>query len=170
MTKVGVVTPPAVTEKVVEVEPCGIVMVDGIATSAGDEPRLMAAPPLPAAAVSATVQVDPVDGFTASGVHEKPLRAGTIVTTPPLLAIARDVAPVAAPTSLANWSGEEVSVVEVETVRDIVATTPLGIVASFRPDTMHRDLPSPVAQLTDLFAPMATGPAAMVTDEKSTVE
>jgi hypothetical protein len=61
-------------------------------------------------------------------------------------------------------------VVEVETVREIVATTPLGIVASFTPDTMHREIPALVAQVADLFAPVATGPAAIVIDEKSTGE
>ena len=75
-------------------------------TSAGDEFRLMVAPPLPGTAVSATVQVDPVDGLTVIGVHEKPLRAGTgtIVTTPPLLEIGRAIAPVPAAISLMNWS------------------------------------------------------------------
>ena len=62
------------------------------------------------------------------------------------------------------------SVVEVETVREMVATMPLGIVESFNPDTMHREIPALEAQVTDLFAPVATGPAAIVIDEKSTVE
>lgn len=170
MTVVCVVRLSAVTENVVEAEPWGIVTVDGIVTSAGDELRLMVAPPLPAAAVSATVQVDPVAGLTATGVHEKPLRPGMIVTTPPLPEIGRVVAPVPAAISLVNWTSEDVSVVEVETVREIVATTPLGIVESFRPDTMHREIPALVAHVTDLLAPVATGPAAIVIDEKSTVE
>jgi hypothetical protein len=63
-----------------------------------------------------------------------------------------------------------VLVVEVDTVRETVATMPFGIVASFKPDAMHLDIPALVAQLTDLFAPVATGPAAIATDEKSTGE
>jgi hypothetical protein len=101
---VCVVTLPAVTEKVVEVEPWRIVTVDGIVTSAGDELRSIVAPPLFGAVVSATVHVDPTAGLTATGLHEKPLRPGTIVTTPPLLEIGRVVAPVPAAISLINWS------------------------------------------------------------------
>jgi hypothetical protein len=52
----------------------------------------------------------------------------------------------------------------------MVATIPFVIVVSFSPDTMHLEIPELVAQLTDLFAPIATGPGAIVTDEKSTVE
>jgi hypothetical protein len=63
-----------------------------------------------------------------------------------------------------------VSVVEVETVREMVATTPLGIVASFKPDNTHLETPELVAHVTDLFAAVATGPAAIVIDEKSAVE
>jgi hypothetical protein len=63
-----------------------------------------------------------------------------------------------------------VSVVEAETVREMVATTPLGIVVSFKPDNTHREIPALVAQVTDLFAPVATGPAATAIDEKSAVE
>lgn len=170
MTVVAVVTLPAPTEKVVEVEPCAIVTADGMVTSEGDELRSIVAPLLPAARVRATVQVDPADRLTVIGVHEKPARAGSIVTIPPVLEIGRVVAPVPAAISLINWSCEDVSVVEAETVREIVATTPLGIVASFKPDTMHREIPALEVQVTDLLAPVATGPAAIVMDEKSTVE
>jgi hypothetical protein len=172
VTAVCVLTLPAVTENVVEVEPCGTVTVEGMLTSAGDELRLIVLPPLPAAEVNATVQVDPAAGLTATGVHEKPLRAGpgTIVTTLPLLEIGKVVAPAPAAISLMNCSWDDVSVVEVDTVREMVATTPFGMVVSFNPDTMHLEIPPLVAQVTDLFAPVDTGPAATVTDEKSTVE
>jgi hypothetical protein len=52
----------------------------------------------------------------------------------------------------------------------MVATTPLGIVPAFNPDTMHLEIPALVAQVTDLLAPVAAGPAAIVSEEKSTVE
>ena len=60
--------------------------------------------------------------------------------------------------------------VEEDTVREMVATTPLGIVPAFNPDTMHLEIPALVAQVTDLLAPVAAGPAAIVSEEKSTVE
>ena len=62
------------------------------------------------------------------------------------------------------------SVVEADNVREMVATMPLAIVPSFNPDTMHLEIPEPVAHVTDLLAPVAAGPAAIVSDEKSTVE
>jgi hypothetical protein len=172
VTAVAEVTLPAVTENVVEVEPCGTVTVEGMLTSMGDELRFIVAPPLPGAEVSAMVQVDPAAGLTASGVHEKPLRAGvgTIVTTPLLLEMGSIVAPAPTAISLMSWTCEDVSVAEVETVRERVATMPLGIVALFNPDTMHLKIPALLEQVTDLFAPVATGPAAIVAEEKSTVE
>jgi hypothetical protein len=105
VTAVAEVTLPAVTANVDDVEPCGTVTVEGMLTSAGDELRSTVAPPLPGAEVNATVQVDPVDGLTVIGVHEKPLRAGTakIVTTPPVPALGRVVPPAAAARSLMNW-------------------------------------------------------------------
>ena len=85
VTGVGVATLPAVTGKVVEVEPCGTVTVVDMLTSVGDELRLTVVPPFPAARVSATVQVDPADGLTDAGLQEKPCKAGVcrIVTTEP---------------------------------------------------------------------------------------
>jgi len=105
VTAVDLVTLPALTENVEDVEPWGTVTVEGMLTSAGDELRLIVAPPLPGAEVRATVQVDPTVGLTANGVHEKPLRAGpgTIVTTPPLPDVGRVAAPAPEAISLANW-------------------------------------------------------------------
>ena len=172
MTVVCVMTLPAVAANVVEVEPWGTVTVEGVLTSAGDELRLIVAPPLPGVEVSATVQVDPAAGLTAIGEHEKPFRAGvgTIVTTPPLLEMGRFVAPAPTAMSLISCICEDVSVVEIETTREMIPTTPFGMVAAFKPETMHLEIPGLVAQVTDLLAPVATGPAAIVTEEKSTVE
>lgn len=155
----------------VEVAPGGTVTVAGIVIPAGDEVRFTTAPPVPAAAFNATVQVDTDPGLSAIGVQEKPLRAGaeTMVTTPLLLAIGRVAAPAPAAVSLVSWICEDVSIVEVDTVRATVATMPSGIVASFNPDTMHCAVPAELAQVTDLFAPVATGPAAIEIAEKSAV-
>ena len=105
MTAVALVTLPALTENVEDVEPWGTVTVEGMLTSAGDELRLIVAPPLPASDVRATVQVDPTAGLTVIGVHEKPLRAGpcTIVTTPPLPEMGRVAASTPEAISLMNW-------------------------------------------------------------------
>lgn len=83
-------TLPAVTENVFEVEPCGIVTLGGRLTSPGDAPSPIAAPPLGAADVSVTVQVDPADGDTDMGLHERLFKAGvwSIVTVPPLAVVA----------------------------------------------------------------------------------
>jgi hypothetical protein len=67
---------PSVTEKVAEVEPCGTVAVVGTVTRAGDALSAIVAPPLNAADVSATVQVDPAEGVSDAGLHDMLLRAG----------------------------------------------------------------------------------------------
>ena len=68
-----------------------------------------------------------------------------------------------------SWIWDDVSLVDLDTVRATVATIPSGITVSFNPDTMHCAVPEELAQVTDLFAPVATGPAAIVIEEKSTV-
>jgi len=65
---------PAVTENVADVEPCGTVTVAGTFAPAGDELSETVAPPLGAAEVSETVQVDPTDGVSEVGLQEKPLK------------------------------------------------------------------------------------------------
>jgi len=67
---------PAVTAKVAEVEPCGIVTLAGTVAAAGDALSAIVAPPLSAADVSATTQDDPADGVRDVGLHEKLLKAG----------------------------------------------------------------------------------------------
>jgi hypothetical protein len=172
VTEVGVVTLPAVTENVAEAEPWGTVTLDGMVTSEGDELRLMIVPPLPADELRSTVQVEPAAGLNVIGMHEKPssVTFGTIVTIPPLLAMGRFEAPAPTAMSLMNWIWEDVFLVEVETVKETVATTPLGIGVAFNPETMQREVPALLAQVTDLPAPVATGPAAIVAAEKSAVE
>jgi hypothetical protein len=84
VTGVGLATLPAVTGNVVEVEFCGIVTVDCMVTSVGDELRLIVVPPLPAAIVNCTVQVVPADGLIDVELQEKPFKLGfwRIVTVP----------------------------------------------------------------------------------------
>ena len=96
-------TLPAVAEKAAEVEPCGTVTVAGRFATAGDELRVIVAPPLSAADVSATVQVDPMEGVNVVGVHENVLRIGVwrIVTVVPLTEVG-----MAAPTESADTALE----------------------------------------------------------------
>lgn len=83
-------TLPAVSENVVEVDPWGTVIFAGRLTSAGDAPSPIVAPPLGAADVRATVHFDPADGETDVGLHERLLKVGTcpIVTVAPLAVVA----------------------------------------------------------------------------------
>ena len=76
----------AVTENVVDVAACGIVTVDTMLTSTGDDLKLIMAPALPAAEVRATVQLDAVAGVIDTGLHENPFSSGacTMVTVPPV--------------------------------------------------------------------------------------
>jgi len=96
---VEALTLPAVAENVIEDEPCGIVTVAGTFAAAGDELREIVAPPLSAADVRETVQVDPMDGVNVVGVHESVLRSGVwrIVTVVPLTEVG-----MAAPTESAD--------------------------------------------------------------------
>ena len=77
VTAVEVLTVPAVTENVVEVEPCGMVTVKGtFATALFELDRDTERPPVPAADVMLTVPVAlwPVERVV--GVTEIPLSAG----------------------------------------------------------------------------------------------
>jgi hypothetical protein len=68
---------PAVTVNVADVEPCSTVKREGTLAAAGLElERDTATPPVPAADVSVTVQVDPTDDVNEVGLHEKPLKRG----------------------------------------------------------------------------------------------
>ena len=81
----ALLTLPALTEKVVDVDPWGTVTVDGTVASAGDALIATVAPPLGATAVSVTVHVEPAEGLTEVGVQKRLLRAAVweIVTVPP---------------------------------------------------------------------------------------
>jgi len=165
---VALLTLPAVTEKLAAVEPCGIVTDAGTLAPAGDELRLIVAPPLGAAEVSVTVQVEPVAGLTETGLHEKLLKPGRIVMVPPVEEVAM-LAPVeSASMPLESWTEEDVSVVELDKVSVRVATTPFEMVCEFSPHSTQVAVPAALLQDSDLFA--AAGPADNVAEEKSVVE
>jgi hypothetical protein len=154
VTGVGVLIVFAVTENAVDVAPCGTVTVDGTLTSAGEELMLTIAPPLPATEVKATVQVDPVDGVIDTGLHVNPFSAGVfaMVTVPPLAEAEIGAAEGFAAVGVKIWTGDEVFVVEVETFRETVATTPLGIAPELSAHRTHLILPVCFSQETDLLA------------------
>ena len=170
VTGVGVVTLPAATGNVTEVKPSGTVTVEGMLASTGDEVKLMVAPPLPAAEVSATVQVAPTVGLTAVGLHEKPFKLGPfeIVTVPLLVKVDKGVLVMLAEVLFVSWTREEVLKVDADTVKFTVAMTPFAIVESLRPHSRHIAVPAPYSQDSVLFP--APGAAATVTEEKSVVE
>jgi hypothetical protein len=60
--------------------------------------------------------------------------------------------------------------VELETVRETVATTPFEIGVALRPYKTHVAVPGVVVHETFLFAAAAAGPAKTVTEENSVVE
>jgi hypothetical protein len=81
-----VLTIPALAENVADVDPWGTVTEAGMFAAAGNALSAIVAPPLNAAEVSATVQVDPRDGVSDAGLHEMELKEGVwaIVTVPPV--------------------------------------------------------------------------------------
>lgn len=82
----------------------------------------------------------------------------------------RDEPDTLAASLLVNCIDDEVSVVELDKPSDTVATTPVAIGVESGPDSTHVMEPALVLQKMDLFAAVAAGPAANVTDEKSTME
>ena len=158
------------TGNVVDVAPCGTVMVEGTVATAGDALSEMVAPPLRAADVRATVQVDPADGVTDIGLHEKPFNFGvwTIVTLPPLVEVEIFVPTASTAMPLVSWTDEDVSGVEPERVKAAVATMSFEIAVVLRPHSMQVAVPTPLVHESDLFA--SAGPGAKLADEKSAVE
>ena len=170
MTGVAEPTVPAVTEKVADVWPCATVTEAGTFAPAGDELRLTVAPPLAAAVVSETEQVEPVDGLMFIGLQVRPFKAGvwTMVTVLPLAEVAMADPIVSADIPAVTTTDEEVSVVVDESVKVTAPTTPLGITELFRPHT--RQVIVPGLLLQERVLPESAGPAAKVAEEKSDVE
>jgi hypothetical protein len=156
---VEVVTVPAVTGKVVEVEPCGTVTDAGTVAAAEDALNATVAPPLGAADVSVTVQVDPTDGVRVVGLHEMPLKAGVwrIVTVLPIADVGMAAPAESAESPFVSWTDDAVSDVEPANVSVTEATTLFGIVIEFRPQSKHVAVPVPLLQVSDLFAAPTPG-------------
>jgi hypothetical protein len=74
-------------------------------------------------------------------------------------------------TLLVNSIGEEVFVVEFDTISDIVARSPFEIGTALRPHSTQVMAPALLLlHVIDLFAVSATGPAVTVAEGKSNVE
>ena len=160
------------TLNAVDVAPAGIVTVGGTVAEPADEAKAIVAPEAGAGAVNATLHVDPAGGVTDIGRQVKPFKPGGcwIVTRAPLLEVNNDVPVESAASGFESWTAEAVFVVEGDTVRDTVATTPLEIAKEFRPQRTQCEAPGRRLQLIDLKAPTAIGPALTLADEKSTCE
>jgi hypothetical protein len=161
---------PAVAENVAEVEPCGTVTVGGTFAAGEEVLSAISAPPLSAEEVSATVQVDPVEGVSDVGLHDMLLKTGVwrMVTVPPLAEVDIPAPAESAETLLVSWTDEDVSGVDSANVNVSEATTLFGIVVELRPHTKHVAVPAPLLQESDLLA--AADPAAKLADLKSVVE
>ena len=171
VTDVALVTVVPLIVNVVEVEPAGIVTL-GKLTSAGEALSPIAAPPLGAGPVRATVQVEVAGGVNDKGLQENPFNpGGVIVTVAPVAATASDE-PVASEASpLVSWSAADESVVELETTSASVATVPVARVVAFWPDSTQVNEPAVVElHWSDLFAAVPAAPAANVAELKSVVE
>lgn len=160
---------PAVTENFPEVAPAGMATFAGIFATAGEALRPTVAPPVGAAADKVTVQVEPEDGDTVVGLHERLLKAGVcwIVTVPPVAEVASGAPVESADIALTRETCEELSMVEEATVRVTEATTSLPIGDVFRPHTRHVAVPDPLVQERDLFP--TPEPATKLAEVKSAV-
>ena len=171
VTSVGVATVPPLRVNVPEVDPCAMVIFDGRIAPEGDELSAMVAPPLGAADVSATVHVAVDGGAIDTELHENPFKPNApIATVPPVVVIGMAEPPASDETAFVSWTNEDLLVVELDNTSDTVATTPLPIVSALSPQTKHVNDPNFVLHESDLFAAVATGPAARVAEEKSVVE
>jgi hypothetical protein len=172
VTGVGADTLPAVTLKAVEVAPGGIVTVGGMIAAGEDELSMMVAPGANAGAVSATWQLEAPGGVIKTGVHVKPFKAGVcvMVTVPPVPDVAKEAPDASAAAPSENWTADDVLVVELDKVRETFATTPFEIGVAFRSHRTQCEVPGMLLQENDLLAPVATGPAVTLADEKSAGE
>jgi hypothetical protein len=163
-------TVPAVTENVVEVNPCGTVTDAGTVAAEEDALSVTIAPPLGAADVSATLQMDPANEVSDVGLHEMLLNTGVwrIVTVPPLTEVGIEAPVEPADRPPASWIDDEVSGVESAKVSVREATTLLGRVSELSPQTRQVAVPIPLLQERDLSE--ASDPSAKEADVKSVVE
>ena len=72
----GVDTTPAATVKLVELEPWPITTSDVTSAASLEDDMTIAAPPLPAAEVSETVQVELTVALIVTGMQENPFNPG----------------------------------------------------------------------------------------------
>jgi hypothetical protein len=121
--------------------------------------------------LSATLQVADAGATSVTGLQVNPFNAGGLMPMlAPTLDVGTEVPAKSAAAPLASCTADDVAVVEVETVRETVATTPFEIGVSFRPYKMHVSVPGALVQVMLLFALAPAVPSWTLIDEKSTVE
>jgi len=141
---VAVDTVPAVTRNVVELDPWAIVTCEGATAAALEDEIAMVAPPLTAAEVSETVQVELNVGLMATGIQASPFNPGAcvMVTVLPVPEMVRELAVAPADELPTKPTAVEVLVVAVDKVITAVATTPFDIAVALRPHTRQVTVPA----------------------------
>lgn len=163
-------TVDALAVNVAEVAPCAIVTVGGNRAPEGEDVRAIAAPPIGAGDVRATVQLEVDGGAMACGLHEKPFKLDwLIVTVPPVVETPSIVPAPSDATAFSTCKTDVGCVDEDDTVSDTVAMTPPEIGVAFMPHKTHVLDPGALLQDTDLFTAAAAGPMVTPIDEKSAV-
>jgi hypothetical protein len=166
------VTVDVETEKPAPENPAGTANEDGTIAFALLELNETAVPPAGAVALRVTTQVEGAGGITESGVHEIPV---TDVVAPVMVIelpvpVAETVEPPAeTPLALESAINDDVSEVELEMVKAMVATTPLAMVFRLAPEITQVETPAELLQLSVLPAAVATGPTEKVRALKSLV-
>jgi hypothetical protein len=155
------VTGPAVAVKVVEEVPAGTVTADGMVRAGLLSARATIAPPVGAASLSPTVQVEDAGQVRTLGLQlswVKPMTRAVIV--PPVARI--EIVPPVGELPRASVTPIEVPVVVVESVTVTTATTPLCMVLVLRPVSKHMYEPGLLAHTRVLPAAVAAAPALAV--------
>src|SRR5579864_4618933 len=154
VTGVATDTLPGVTLNVAEVAPCGIVIVVGKFAAAEDEFSVIVAPEAGAGAVSATRQLEALGGVIETGLHEKPFKPNVcwMVTIPPLLDAGKEDPTASDATAFESRTADDVFVVDLDKVKDTLATTPFEIEVLLKPHSTQWEAPGTLLQKADLLA------------------
>ncbi len=145
-------------------------MVAGILTPTVEAAREISVA-LFAVDVSATLQVADAGATSVTGLQVNPFNAGGLMPMlAPAVEVVTEVPAKSAAAPLASCTGDDVAVVELDTVRETVATTPFEIAMSFNPYMTHVSVPGALLHVIPLFELAPAVPSWTLMDEKSAVE
>lgn len=154
-------TVPAVTVQLTLVPPAGTVTEDGMVTFAESAPRIKVMLTASTAAdASVAVHVVLPAAEIAAGLQEswEMWPGGLMVRVAPLAVAATGVAADEVAVSPVRSSANDVGACS-DTAKVAVARTPFGMALVFKPQTMHRTSPVPLAQDKDFPAEVNAAPA-----------